>query len=169
MTTRSRGLTALSAAAALAFGAWGFAAQEPVRDQAAPPATAAEKDADTPTGVPGKIKRGFNNTVDGLKEQFARAKASVQAMGVQARVYSRLHWDKALNTAEIDTEVSREGLVTLRGAVADAKAKVRAADLTRETVGVTGVADELTIRPPTGSTTTTTTTTTTDPAPGVKP
>jgi len=169
MTTRARGLTALTASAALAIGAWGYAAQESARDTAAPPPATAGKDADTASGVSAKIKRGFGNTVDSMKEQFSRAKGSIQAMGVQARVYSRLHWDKALNSAAINTEVSREGMVTLRGAVADAKAKVHAVDLTRETVGVTGVTDELTIGPPAGSTTTTTTTTTTNPAPGTKP
>jgi hyperosmotically inducible periplasmic protein len=68
-------------------------------------------------------------------------------MGVQARVYARLHWDKALNDAAISVEVQKGGLITLRGTVADRSAKTKAAELTRDTVGVERVVDDLKIVP----------------------
>ena len=68
-------------------------------------------------------------------------------MGVESRVYGRIHWDKALNDASIDLTVTADGVITLTGTVADAKAKARAVDLTKETVGVTKVVDTLAIRP----------------------
>lgn len=157
MTTTARGLSALTASAVLTLGAWTLSAQEPARDPAARP-------DNPPAGTTERIKRGFGSAIDSVKESFSKVKGSASAMGVHARVYSRLHWDKSLYTADINTDVSREGLVTLRGSVADAKAKARAVDLARETVGVTGVTDELTIRP-----VTTTTDPAPDPAPAAKP
>ena len=47
----------------------------------------------------------------------------------------------------IDLTVTSDGAVTLTGSVADAKAKARAVELTRETVGVSKVVDTLAIRP----------------------
>ena len=87
-------------------------------------------------------------------------------MTVQSRVYSRLHWDRTLNPLNIEVEVNNDGVAILRGAVPMLKAKDRALDLARETVGVTSVVDELAIRAssstesistPRGTTTTTTT------------
>jgi hyperosmotically inducible protein len=113
------------------------------------------------------IKRGAQETAETLREQFAHARTSVHNMGVSSRVYSRLHWDKALNDTQIDLEVKDDGVTTLRGAVPDAKAKAKALELAQDTVGVTRVVDQLTIRPAseTDKTTTTkgTTTTTTVP------
>jgi hyperosmotically inducible periplasmic protein len=90
------------------------------------------------------IKKGLQNAGETLREQFTKARAAVHDMDVMARVYGRLHWDKCLNTAELDLEV-KEDVVTLRGAVPDAKAKVKAVELARDTVGVNEVVDELTI------------------------
>ena len=63
-------------------------------------------------------------------------------MEVSARVYGRLHWDKALNGSKVDIEVTEGGHTTLTGVVADAKAKAKAVELTRDTVGVTQVVDQ---------------------------
>ena len=82
-----------------------------------------------------EIKGGSNRAGSAAKDQFGKAKQSVQNMGVESRVYGRLHWDKALNDAAIDLTASADGVVTLSGTVADARAKVRAVELTRETVG----------------------------------
>ena len=68
-------------------------------------------------------------------------------MGVASRVYGRLHWDKALETSTLDLEVNN-GVATLRGEVPERKAKARAVELARETVGITQVIDQLAIQPP---------------------
>jgi hypothetical protein len=64
-------------------------------------------------------------------------------MGVQPRVYARLHWDKALSTARIEVHMLRDGVVLLRGTVPDAATKAHAVELARDTLDVTGVVDEL--------------------------
>jgi hypothetical protein len=93
------------------------------------------------------IKKGLEQARDALKDQFARARSAVHSMGVETRVYGRLHWDKALNNSTLDIEVNND-VVTLRGTVADARAKARAVDLARETVGISQVIDQLAIAPP---------------------
>lgn len=93
------------------------------------------------------IKSGLRKAGNATKEQFARAKTSVQNMGVESRVYGRIHWDRALNDALIELTTTEEGVVTLNGTVADAKAKTKAVELTRDTVGVTRVVDQLAVRP----------------------
>ena len=95
------------------------------------------------------IKSGLRKAGDAAKEQFAKARTSVHNMGVESRVYGRLHWDKALNDATIELTTTEEGVITLKGTVADAKARTKAVELTRDTVGVTKVVDQLAIRPTT--------------------
>jgi hypothetical protein len=94
-----------------------------------------------------EIKAGLNQAGNAAKDQFARAKSSVHSMGVESRVYGRIHWDKALNDAMIDLTATGDGVVTLDGTVADARAKRRAVELTQDTVGVTRVVDRLAVRP----------------------
>ena len=96
-----------------------------------------------------EIRGGLNRAGQGAKEQFAAAKTSVQNMGVESRVYGRLHWDKALNDATIELAVSEAGVVTLNGSVGSALAKTHAVELARETVGVTEVVDKLAVQPAT--------------------
>ena len=93
------------------------------------------------------VRGGLNRAGETIKGQFAAAKTSVENMGVESRVYGRLHWDKALNDATIDLAISDAGVVTLNGSVATVKAKARAVELTEETVGVTQVVDRLAVRP----------------------
>lgn len=80
---------------------------------------------------------------EAVRKRFDAAKEDVQSMGVQSRVYSRIHWDRALNSSKVEVHVIRNGVVVLRGAVADQAAKDRAVALTRDTMGVTEVFDEL--------------------------
>jgi hyperosmotically inducible protein len=93
------------------------------------------------------IKRGLQNAGETVREGFAKTREAVHGMGVESRVYGRLHWDKALNASSLDLVV-RDGIVTLRGAVPDTAAKEKAVALTRDTVGVTLVIDQLTVLPP---------------------
>jgi hypothetical protein len=91
------------------------------------------------------IKRGLDNAGEAVREQFARARSSVHNMDVASRVYGRLHWDKSLATSSLDLDV-KGGVVTLRGAVPDARAKAKAVELAADTVGISGMIDQLTIQ-----------------------
>lgn len=90
------------------------------------------------------VRRGAERAGDAVKEQFGRAKASVNALGIEGRVYGRLHWDKALEKASIDVSAAKDGTVTLTGTVADSAARAKALVLTGDTVGVARVVDQLT-------------------------
>jgi len=94
------------------------------------------------------IKRGAQGAGEAIKDQYNKARTSIHNMGVSSRVYGRLHWDKALNGSKVDIDVKEDGVATLTGVVPDLKAKAKAVDLTRDTVGVTQVIDQLTITPP---------------------
>ena len=93
------------------------------------------------------IRKGLEDAGDAIRERFARTRESVHSMGVASRVYGRLHWDKQLTSSTLDIDV-KEGVATLRGSVPTAKAKARAFELTRETVGVIQVIDQLAVEPP---------------------
>jgi hyperosmotically inducible protein len=84
----------------------------------------------------------------GVQTAFPRARAMVHEQELISRVYSRVHWDRTLVGAAIDLEVLADGTAILRGVVPDAAAKQRATVLTRDTVGVTRVNDELTVAVP---------------------
>jgi len=90
------------------------------------------------------IKRGARATTETIQEQYQKARTTVHNMGVQARVYSRMHWDKDLYDDKIDVEVKEETAI-LRGAVKSPRAKVKAVELARDTVGIERVDDYLTI------------------------
>lgn len=91
-----------------------------------------------------KLKRGINKAEDAVRDTYNKTRDSVQGMGVQARVYGRLHWDKMLHTSDLHVKIE-EGVATLSGRVPTADAKIHAVTLAAETVGVTKVIDELTI------------------------
>lgn len=94
-----------------------------------------------------EIKKGVQDIGDTVHDRWVRAKASVENMGVESRIYGRLHWDKALRDAKIDLEV-RDGVATLRGEVPDASARAKAVQLANDTVGVNRVDDRLTVHTP---------------------
>ncbi len=105
------------------------------------------------------VKRGLQNAgqaIDGglqtagnaIQGSFQKTRMSVHNMEVVSRVYSRLHWDKALTTATIELEVRAGGVAILSGVVPDEAAKARAIALTVETVGVVQVVDRLAVAPP---------------------
>src|SRR4051794_33484285 len=78
------------------------------------------------------LKRRAAEAGDAIRDQYDRARAAVHNMGVSARVYGRLHWDKALNPYKIDVDVKQDGVATITGTVGDSAARIRAVDLTRE-------------------------------------
>jgi len=154
---------ALGLALTLTLGACTCVAQDP------PSKGTGKRIGEALDGAVQGIEKGARRTGETIRDQFARARTSVHNMGVSSRVYSRLHWDKALNTSQIDLEVKEDGVTTLRGAVVDAKAKARALELAQDTVGVSRVVDQLTIQPASEADTTTTTTTTTKKSTTVSP
>ncbi len=95
------------------------------------------------------IKRGLQRSGESVRESFARTKTSVQNMGIESRIYGRLHWDKDLNGSLIDLEVKDASVAILKGVVPSAVVKSKAVALTRDTVGVTQVIDQLTVSGPT--------------------
>ncbi len=105
------------------------------------------------------IKHGAEEVGDSLREGFQKARASVHGMGVEARVYSRIHWDKDLVNAPIELERQGDSTIILKGSVPDQAARTKALTLARDTAGVTSVVDSLAIAPVSATTTTKTTTT----------
>ena len=95
-----------------------------------------------------QLDEGLERLSSEVREGWASLRKTVDRMGVQGRVYSRLRWDKQIATSQIDIEVQDEDVVALRGEVADAAAKRKAVQLANDTVGVARVIDELTIAPP---------------------
>jgi hyperosmotically inducible protein len=91
------------------------------------------------------VKRGVGNVADDVRAQFAKTRESVHSWGAESRVYGRLHWDVALNKANLETHVDRAGVVTLYGVVTDEAARAKAVKLAGETVGITKVVDQLSV------------------------
>ena len=95
-----------------------------------------------------KVDRGLNTLVGELQKEWAQLRQGIEKMGVQGRVYGRLHWDKALQNASLDVEVDEGQVVVLNGRVPTSEARQRALQLARDTVGVNAVIDKLTLMPP---------------------
>lgn len=110
------------------------------------PKTTTEKIKEKVGGAVESLKKGATTAGDVIKEQFNRAKEGVIKMGIEGRVYARLHWDKALTGAKIELAAPKPGVIVLTGTVADVKAKAKAVELTTDTVGVTEVVDQLTVQ-----------------------
>ncbi len=94
-----------------------------------------------------EVKEGARDVAGGVRQRLAQARAAVDNMGVEARIYGRLHWDKALADVAFDLEVREGGVAILRGTVPDAPAKAKALSLAGDTVGVSRVVDELSVAP----------------------
>jgi osmotically-inducible protein OsmY len=116
----------------------------------------AERVGETLDNVGRGIVRGAQEVGDSVRKKFDMVRGEVGRMGILPRVYARLHWDKTLNTARIEVQVLKDGVVVLRGVVPDSAAKAHAVLLTRDTVDVTGVVDELDVAIPAASTSTST-------------
>jgi hyperosmotically inducible periplasmic protein len=91
-----------------------------------------------------KVRQGLDKAEGAVREGFHKTRDSVHSMGVAARIYGRLHWDKALTTSTLNVKVE-QGVATISGSVPTAAAKTKAVTLTADTVGVDRVIDELTI------------------------
>lgn len=138
MTRHFRVPAATAAALLLLTAGWVSLAQEPK--------TTGEKLKEKAGNAVSSVKKGASNASDAIKNKFNAAKDHVKAMEIEARVYSRLHWDKGLVGHKIDLSAPRAGTIVLNGTVADARAKAKAVELTTDTVGVTDVVDHLTVQ-----------------------
>jgi hypothetical protein len=90
-----------------------------------------------------KLDRRLDKLGRELRHGWAEVRASIDRMGVQGRVYGRLHWDKDLANATIDIEVREDKSVVLKGSVPTESAKSKAVQLAQDTTGVHEVVDEL--------------------------
>jgi len=92
-----------------------------------------------------QINRGLNQVGDELSQAWKDAKQAVERMGLQGRVYARLHWDKGLQGANLHIDVRNNNTVVLTGTVPTDVAKQKAGSLTSDTIGVAQVVNELTV------------------------
>ena len=136
-----------SAVAVVAMTAGLASAQEPE------PKTTTEKIKESAGNAVNSVKKGAASAGDAIKNKFHQAKGHIVAMEIEARVYSRLHWDKALTGSKIELSAPRAGTVVLTGTVPDPKAQAKAILLANETVGVTEVVDHLSVQAATTTTT----------------
>ena len=110
-----------------------------------PPQTITEKLKAKAGSAVTSLKKGAVSAEEAIMDRFRKAKDGVVNMGIEARVYSRLHWDKGLTDAKIELTAPEKGAIVLKGTVPDEKAKAKAAELAADTVGVVKVTNELTV------------------------
>jgi hyperosmotically inducible periplasmic protein len=112
-------------------------------------AAAAQQQPGTAERIGEKIDRGLSQLGAELSEAWADVRRGVEKMGVEGRVYGRLHWDKALDGAKLDIGVRESNTVVLSGSVRTDVARQKAEQLARDTVGVSNVVNQLTVAPQT--------------------
>ena len=94
-----------------------------------------------------RLDQGVKRLRSELREEWADIRQSVERLGVQGRVFSRLRWDKDIQTSKIDIEVRDTEVVVLRGTVPSAAVQQKAVKLAQDTVGVQEVVNELSVAP----------------------
>jgi hypothetical protein len=85
-------------------------------------------------GSHGKLANGWDAICGAISESTP-----------DARVATRLRWDKALTNADIQVQPAGPGVIRLQGNVIDANQQQRAAELAESTQGVEQVVNELVI------------------------
>jgi hypothetical protein len=88
------------------------------------------------------LKQGANEASRSIQAEYQKARDAIQSMGIEARVYSRLHWDKDLANASLNVNSPSPGVIILSGTLSDAAAKTKAVRLAEDTVGVNKVLDQ---------------------------
>ncbi len=91
------------------------------------------------------IDRGLDRLQGEVQEGWKTLKQTVDRLGVEGRVYSRLRWDKEIATSTIDVDATDAGVVTLKGQVRSSASKQKAVRLAGDTLGVTRVVDQLSV------------------------
>lgn len=97
-----------------------------------------------------QVQQEARKWAEEMREGFEQMRARVERMGVAARVYARLHWDKALVQAPLSVDVQKDGVAVLSGTVANEPAKAKAETLAKDTVGIERVVNNLQVQPPPG-------------------
>ncbi len=124
---------------------------QPVQVQTAPTQTApgtSSSFGQQVDDVVANLKKGANEASQTVQAEYAKARDAVQSLGIEARVYSRLHWDKDLANVSLNVSSPSPGIVALSGTLSDASAKTKAIRLAEDTVGVTKVLDQTTSTAP---------------------
>ena len=142
-TSLRRASSAALAAGLTAWACTGATAQQGPVGQGLNEAGRAVKRGLQTTGQ--AVSGGLQTAGQAISGGFQKTRSSVHNMEVVSRVYSRLHWDKALAGSNMEIEVQAGGVAVLTGAVPSEEAKAKALALTAETVGVNEVVDQLTI------------------------
>jgi hyperosmotically inducible periplasmic protein len=96
----------------------------------------------------GQIREEARQLAEDVREGVEQMRVRVERMGVAARVYARIHWDKALTGATVSINVEKDGVANLTGTVATPQAKAKAETLALDTVGVERVVNNLQVVPP---------------------
>jgi osmotically-inducible protein OsmY len=96
----------------------------------------------------GQLREEAGELAGDVRQGFEKARAAVDRMSVEARLYARLHWDKALSDAPISVDVDRDGVALIQGTVSSEEAKAKAGQLAEDTVGVNRVTNDLEVAPP---------------------
>jgi hypothetical protein len=94
-----------------------------------------------------RLDRGLEELKEEVKQAWTEARKTVDKLGVQGRVYGRLRWDKALADEPIDVSMEDRDTVVLTGRVANDQSRQKAMSLTKDTVGVREVIDQLQVEP----------------------
>ena len=92
-----------------------------------------------------KIDKGLRQLSTELRQEWSEIRQSVERMGVQGRVYSRLRWDKAIDVATLDIQMQDKETVVLQGTVSSTSQQRKAVQLAQDTVGVGKVIDKTTV------------------------
>lgn len=91
------------------------------------------------------IDRGLDRLQGEVQDGWQALKQTVDRLGVEGRVYSRLRWDKEIATSTINIDATDAGVVTLKGQVRSSASKQKAVRLASGTVGVNRVVDQLSV------------------------
>ena len=98
------------------------------------------------------LENAGRNVRMGVRNAVEASGGPVPVMAVEnplvARVHARLQWEKLLAGSTMELEVLDDGTAFLRGEVASKEAKERAFVLTRDTLGINKVIDELVVTTP---------------------
>ena len=96
----------------------------------------------------GTIREEAGELAGDVRKGFEQARAAVDRMSVEARLYARLHWDKTLHDASLEVDVDDEGTATIQGVVPSEAAKAKAGQLAQDTVNVQRVVNNLEVVAP---------------------
>jgi osmotically-inducible protein OsmY len=97
--------------------------------------------------VAGKAETLMAGTNNRLARCWQAMTGDLDGMAAEARIATRLRWDKSLEKADIQVMMDN-GRIVLRGTVADRSQRQKALELAESTVGAGQVADEIQVTGP---------------------